>query len=60
MDVIDRANEQAQLLNELETSARLPVPVSVPTGECLTCGEALDTIRKFCDGVCAGKFQTMI
>jgi hypothetical protein len=55
-DVIDKANEQAQLLNELETSARLPIPVSEPTGECLTCGEVLGTLRKFCNGVCAGKF----
>lgn len=51
MDEADAGNEMAEKLSEAYLSVRKPEG-PVATGFCLSCGEPVDPVRRFCNGSC--------
>jgi len=55
-DIIDKANERAEQLNELARSQRKPTG-PVPNGICHFCGEPIEHGGRFCDIDCRDDWQ---
>lgn len=55
-DIIDAANDQAELVLSVELSYRRPNGPK-PTGRCLWCGEDVAPDRRWCDSDCRDQFE---
>jgi hypothetical protein len=58
MDIIDQANQQADLLLQLQLNeAKRTKPGPLPTGACLYCGEDVAPGRRWCDADCCSAWE---